>query len=183
MGAAVVGAHMPPEITLDDLAAMNEADPFGHRYETSPEGVLSVTPQPDAEHAGIASELMAWLLAAGWAPRQLLQAVGVRVPGLQGNEGRIPDLTVWAHPPGGVWIDARDLVVVVEIVSPASRSMDVETKRREYAAAGVPRYWVVERDAPRTVTLFRLESPEAYAVAAQVPLAWLLRTDPAEHLG
>ncbi len=43
--------HVPVIVTLDDLTAMNAADPNGHRYETSPEGVLSVTPPADPEHA------------------------------------------------------------------------------------------------------------------------------------
>lgn len=51
MGAGTVGRHMPSVVTLDDLAAMIAADPYGHRYETSPEGVLSVTPPPDSEEA------------------------------------------------------------------------------------------------------------------------------------
>lgn len=183
MSAAAVGAHMPSVITVDDLAAMNDADPFGHRYETSPEGVLSVMPPPDLQHARIASRLMAWLLAAGWEADQVLQGAGLRVGGATGDGGRIPDLSVCSTVRSGGWLDVSDLVVVVEIVSPASESMDAETKRREYASAGIPRYWLVERDEAHTVTLFRLMPSGAYDIAARVPLAWLLRTDPAEHLG
>ena len=51
MSAEAVGMHMPAVVTLDDLAGMNAADPNGHRYEISPEGVLSVMPPPDSEHA------------------------------------------------------------------------------------------------------------------------------------
>lgn len=183
MSAAAVGEHMPAVVSLDDLAAMNDADPFGHRYETSPEGVLSVTPPPDLEHARIASRLMAWLLAAGWDADQVLQGAGVRVDGATSSGGRIPDLSVCSTVRSTGWLDVQDLVVVVEITSPASTSMDAETKRREYAAAGIPRYWLVERDEAHTVTMFQLGASGTYAVAAQVPLAWLLRTDPAEHLG
>ncbi|WFE52408.1 hypothetical protein [Micromonospora sp. WMMD1155] len=60
MGAEAVGMHMPAVVTLDDVAAMNAADSNGHRYESSPEGVLSVMPPPDSEHAMIASRLFAW---------------------------------------------------------------------------------------------------------------------------
>ncbi|WFE31554.1 hypothetical protein [Micromonospora sp. WMMD975] len=55
MSAEAVGMHMPAVVTLDDVATMNAADPNGHRYETSPDGVLSVMPPPDSEHAIIAS--------------------------------------------------------------------------------------------------------------------------------
>lgn len=81
MSAEAVGIHMPAVVTLDDVAAMNAADANGHRYETSPEGVLSVIPPPDSEHATIASRLFAWLIMAGWPAEQVLQAVGVRIPG------------------------------------------------------------------------------------------------------
>src|SRR5215813_11978887 len=97
MSAESVGMHMPAVVTLDDLAAMNAADVAGHRYETSPEGVLSVMPPPDSEHAMIASRILAWLIMAGWPAEQLLQAVGVRIPGPQGDGGRIPDLSVWRN--------------------------------------------------------------------------------------
>ena len=56
---------MPSAITLDDLAAMIAEDSHGHRYETSPEGALSVMPPPDSEHAAIASRLFAWFILAG----------------------------------------------------------------------------------------------------------------------
>lgn len=78
--------HMPAVVTLDDLAAMNSADPHGHRYETSPEAALSVMPPPDSEHATIASRLFAWLVMAGWPPERVLQAVGVRIPGPEVRE-------------------------------------------------------------------------------------------------
>ncbi|WP_239160812.1 Uma2 family endonuclease [Virgisporangium ochraceum] len=57
---------MPAVATLDDLTAMIAADPYGHRYELGPDGVLSITPPADGEHALIATRIMAWLLAAGW---------------------------------------------------------------------------------------------------------------------
>ena len=56
-------------------------------------------------------------------------------------------------------------------------------KRREYAAAGIPRYWVVDRDPAQTVTLHHLSQSGEYEVATKMPLAWLLNTAPADHLG
>jgi hypothetical protein len=51
---------------------MMAADRFGHRYEVSPGGALSVMPPPDSEHAAIASRLLVWLAAAGWPAEQIL---------------------------------------------------------------------------------------------------------------
>jgi len=174
---------MPPVVTLDDLVAMMAADPHGHRYEISPGGALSVMPPPDSEHAAIASRLLVWLVTGGWPAEQVLQAVGIRIPGPDRDGGRIPDLTLWVKPPPrGVWLSLADLLLVIEIVSPGSEANDEMVKRHEYARAGVPRYWLVDRDAAQTVTLYHLGATGEYAVATKIPLAWLLNTAPAEHL-
>ncbi|SCE87115.1 Endonuclease, Uma2 family (restriction endonuclease fold) [Micromonospora viridifaciens] len=140
-------------------------------------------PLPDSEHAIIASRLFAWLIMAGWPAEQVLQAVGVRIPGPDGDGGRIPDLSVWRKPPArGVWSNVADVALVIEIVSPGSEAMDAVTKVREYASAGIPRYWVVDRDGAQTVTLHELAGDGRYAERARMPLAWLLQTPPADHL-
>ena len=183
MSAEQVGLYMPPVVTLDDLAAMIASDRFGHRYETSPEGALSVMPPPDSEHAAIASRLLAWLVLAGWPAEQVLQVAGIRIDGPNGVGGRIPDLTIWSRPqPRSVWLPTTDLRLVIEIVAPGSEAMDELVKRHEYARAGIARYWVVDRDAAQTVTLFRLGEAGGYDVAASMPLAWLLNGRPEEHL-
>jgi Uma2 family endonuclease len=183
MSAETVGMHMPPVVTLDDLAAMIAADRYGHRYETSPDGTLSVMPPPDSEHAAIASRLLVWLANAGWPAEQVLQAAGVRIQGPDGDGGRIPDLTLWSKPqPRTVWLTVADLVLIVEIVSPGSEAMDEMVKHHEYARAGIPCYWVVDRDAAQTVTLHRLSQTGEYDVATKLPLAWLLNSTPADHL-
>ncbi|MEQ4301235.1 Uma2 family endonuclease [Plantactinospora sp. B6F1] len=182
MSAEAFGRALPAVVTLDDLAAMNAADQHGHRYELSPEGALSIMPPPDSEHAAIASRLLVWLAMAGWPAEQVLQATGIRIPGPDGDGGRIPDLTVWARPQSrSVWLNLADLVLVIEIVAPGSAVMDEVVKRREYAQAGIRRYWMVERDAAQTVTLHVLGPDRAYEVAAKMPLDWLLQTDPADH--
>ena len=182
MSAEAFSRHMPAIVTLDDLTVMNSSDQHGHRYELSPEGALSVMPPRDSEHAAVASRLFAWLLMSGWPAEQILQAVGVRITGPEFDGGRIPDLTLWSRPqPRTVWSALTDLLLVVEIVSPGSAAIDEVVKRREYAAAGIPRHWVVERDAAQTVTLYVLGSDKTYEESAKMPLAWLLQTDPADH--
>jgi Uma2 family endonuclease len=174
---------MPAVITLDDLAAMISADAHGRRYETSPEGVLSVVPLPDSEHAVIATRLMAWLITAGVPLDQLMQVAGIRIPGPDGEGGRIPDLSVWAKPQErAVWLSVTDLLLVVEIVSRGSEAIDQVAKVEEYARAGIPQYWTVARDAALTVTLYRLAPGGVYTKEAQMPLGWLLQTAPQDHL-
>jgi Uma2 family endonuclease len=184
MSAEAVGRHMPAVVSLDDLTAMNAADEHGHRYEASPEGVLSVMPPPDSYHAVVATRLMLWLAAAGIPADRLMQAVGLRIPGKEGGVGgRIPDLVVWSKAqPRGVWLPAADVLLVIEIISPGTEAIDTVAKRREYAGAGIPQYWTVDQDAANTVTMYRLVAGDEYEARAASPLAWVLNTDPAEHL-
>jgi len=183
MTAEAFAKQLPAVVTLDDLAAMNAFDEHGHRYEMSPEGALSIMPPADSEHAGIASRLLVWLVAAGWPPEQVLQAAGIRIPGVDGDGGRIPDLAVWSKPlRKGVWLPVKDLLLVVEIVSSSSQATDEVVKRVEYARAGIPRYWVVDRDPAQTVTLYQLGPNGDYVEHVKMPLAWLLNTPAAEHL-
>lgn len=39
------------------------------------------------------------------------------------------------------------MIVAVEVLSPGSRRRDVLTKRDEYAAAGIPTYWIIDLTA------------------------------------
>jgi Uma2 family endonuclease len=181
MSAETVGKYMPPVVTLDDLTAMMAADEH-HRYEISPEGVLSITPPPGYAHAIIATRLMVWLAAGGVSTDRIAQAVGLRIPGRDGGVGgRIPDLIVWSKAQAdGVWLPVADVLLVAEIISPGSEGVDTVTKRTEYAASGIPQYWTVDQDSTQTVTMHHLDG-EHYAVRASMPLAWVLNTDPAEH--
>jgi len=181
MSAESIGWQIPPVLTLDDVTTMMAADEF-HRYEISPEGVLSIMPPPGFDHALIANRLTAWLLAAGIPVDRFAQAVGLRIPGREGGTGgRIPDLIVWGTAQsGGVWLSVVDVLLVVEIVSPGSKDMDTVTKRDEYAGAGIAQYWVIGQDAAQTVTMHRLKG-EHYEVQTMMPLAWVLNTKPAEH--
>ncbi|MFD0782429.1 Uma2 family endonuclease [Micromonospora azadirachtae] len=172
---------MPAVVTLDDLTAMMAADEQ-HRYEISPEGVVSITPPPGYTHAIIATRLMVWLAQGGIPADRIAQAVGLRIPGRNGGVGgRIPDLVVWSKPQSdGVWLPVDDVLLVVEIVSPGSEGVDTVTKRSEYAAAGIPQYWVIQQDPAQTVTMHHLDG-EQYAARATMPLARVLNTNLAEH--
>jgi Uma2 family endonuclease len=178
--APVVVWRMPQVVTLDDLTVMKSADDL-HRYELSPEGVLSVTPPLGYAHAIIATRLTLWLGAGGIPADRFAQTVGLRIHGDEGVGGRIPDLVVWGKAQeDGVWLSLDDVLLVVEIVSPGSIAMDSVTKRREYAIAGIPQYWTVDQDAAQNVTMYHLDGDQ-YVVRATMPLAWLLNTGPAEY--
>ena len=52
--------------------------------------------------------------------------------------------------------------LVMEVVSPDDRRRDLETKRREYAQAGIPEYWIVDPEI-RRISVLTLAGAE-YAV-------------------
>ncbi|NMO53638.1 Uma2 family endonuclease [Actinoplanes sp. TBRC 11911] len=172
---------MPADVTLDDLTAMMAADEH-HRYEISPDGVLSVMPPPGLARAIIANRLTAWLIAAGFPLDRFAQGVGLRIPGRNGGlGGRIPDLVLWSKAQAdGVWLPVTNVLLVVEIISPGSEGVDTVTKRTEYAGAGIPQYWLVDQDPAHNVTMHELDGGH-YTVRESMPLAWLLNMTPADH--
>jgi Uma2 family endonuclease len=163
---------MPAVITLDDVAAMASADEH-HRYELSREGVLSIVPPATPEHALVVSRLTHWFYAHGFGPEEVTADCGIDVGG-----GRQPDLTIWAkgRPPRRArssYASTDGLILVIEVVSPDSQATDRVIKRDEYAAAGVPRYWIVDLDRGNTVHMLRLEAGAYVADAEPTALAWL----------
>ncbi len=173
MSATTIGSQMPIEITLDHVSAMAAADEH-HRYELSREGVLSIMPPATPEHALIVSRLVHWLYTHGFGPEEITADCGIDVGG-----GRQPDLTVWARgkPPRRArssYAGLDGLLLAIEVVSPDSEITDRIVKKAEYAAAGVPRYWIIEHDKGNTVQMYQL-SDDGYAPEREPQsLAWLL---------
>ncbi|WP_229070080.1 Uma2 family endonuclease [Actinoplanes sp. DH11] len=180
MGAEGVGAAMPRQVTLDDLAMMAAADE-NHHYELSPEAGLSVTPLADPDHALLVSRMFAWFLTNGYGPEQVVTDCGIDVGG-----GRVPDLTVWAAgtPPRAArssYAGTSGLLLAVEVVSGGSEVVDRIIKKTEYAKAGIPRYWFVDRDGATTVHRHTLDPRTGeYEIdpGGAQPFGWLLATTP-----
>ena len=118
----------------------------GRRYEVV-DGQLYATPPPIPEHQGATSGLCRHLLPYIYERRvgRLYTApVGVE---LDDENGIQPDLVYVSrerlHIVGRRGIEgAPDLVV--ENLSPSTRSRDRGVKLRRYAVAGVPHYWIVD---------------------------------------
>ena len=68
---------------------------------------------------------------------------------------------------GGL-IGAGDVLVVVEIVSPGSPRLDYDTKRHEYADAGIPHYWIVDLGEPVSLLDCHLAEDFGYADSGAV---------------
>lgn len=120
------------------------------------DGALVVSPSPTLPHQTISFELASAIkpalpegvrvaLAWAWKP---------------GADEFIPDLTVFDH--HGEIVRYNDTPhVAVEILS-SDRAADIVRKHHKYAAAGLPRYWIIDPDGPR-ITTYELGDDGVYA--------------------
>lgn len=141
-------------LTLADVAELAQADE-GYRYELV-SGNLLVRPPGDIGHNQLIGRILHWLMSHGYADLTLL-GFGLRIS--EETSGRVPDLLVLREQLSGdtVWADPSGVALVMEVVSPGSEDIDRIDKPREYARAGIPRYWRIERGrGPATVHMSTL---------------------------
>lgn len=112
------------------------------------DGEAVVTPDPAWRHQRIARKLA----NAFDAVDGLFGSTSgnIRLPG---NRVRIPDAYATTGP-AELFVDSPELVV--EVLSPSTRSEDLLRKAPEYAAAGIGQFWVVDPDL-RTLEVHRLD--------------------------
>lgn len=155
MLAALTEAFPPPGgWTTDDLDELPED---GHRRELI-DGVLIMPPTPSSTHQTIAMRLGVALEATCPAHLNITQAVEVRV---NRRRSLVPDVLVTtfdAAVSGPAKFAPSDVVLVVEIVSPGSQTLDRFTKPALYAEAGIPFYWRIETQKGVEVHTHRLDA-------------------------
>jgi Uma2 family endonuclease len=105
-------------------------------------------------------------LGTDWLALPGLVGVETDVPG-KNDHVRIPDITMlpvaqWdaiADRPGSATIfrDEPAPIVVVEVLSPSTKSTDLKEKRAEYIKPGIPEYWMIN-PISKEITVLRLEN-------------------------
>jgi Uma2 family endonuclease len=108
------------------------------------DGNVLVRPGPSPRHQLII-EALASALRVGRTDLQVLVGITVRL-----NEQRmvIPDIVVTGPIDlDAPMVDAAHVRLVVEVVSPASATLDTTLKMHGYAEAGIPWYLLVEQDS------------------------------------
>ncbi|MBE3000414.1 Uma2 family endonuclease [Nocardiopsis sp. HNM0947] len=123
-------------LTVDDLARTPDD---GRRYELV-DGGLDVSPLQEAGHTIVRSRLTYLLGRSVPDTYDVLAGTGIilsptafRIPDVAVFDQGLPDEGYFTTPP----------LLAVEILSPESALRDGHTKRAEYAAFGIPAYWVI----------------------------------------
>ena len=121
------------------------------------DGYVEVLPMPKTSHQKIVAYLYGVLLAFVTARNLgtvLFAPLRIR---MRKNKYREPDvvfmLAEHADRIGEDYWDRADLVMEVVSPDPESRERDWEKKRKDYAAAGIPEYWIVDPQEKRITVL------------------------------
>lgn len=138
----------PPHLlTVAQYLELDEP-PWG--YTELVEGRIVMSPSPHRRH-----NRAAYRLATAIEPQlppglEVLLDLDVDlqlVPADEPGFSRRPDVVITRRAEGVV--PARDVLIVVEVVSPGSVRTDHMVKRAEYADAGIPHYWIIDvRERP-----------------------------------
>lgn len=142
--------YAPPSAPVDVVEAFLALNtPPGYRAELIDREII-VTPPPDGNHETALSKLI-WRIARSSS----VELAIAPNKGLITPSGRfIPDLTVGLEGTFAdqeAWMPTEGVLLVVEVTS-NNPNRDRETKRKGYAAAGIPLYLLVDRQQ-RTVVL------------------------------
>ena len=138
----------PPHLlTVAEYLELDEP-PWG--YTELVEGRIVMSPSPHRRHNRAAYRLATAIepqLPAGLEVLLDLDVDLQLVPADEPGFSRRPDVVITRRAEGV--IPARDVVIVVEVVSPGSVRTDHMVKRAEYADAGIPHYWIIDvRERP-----------------------------------
>ena len=152
-------------LTYEDLVQIPED---GKRYEVIG-GELVVTPAPVKKHQKLSKRLADVLYEQEKAG--LGEMYYARVDVRLSTNGIVqPDLLfirrerLGIYLPSGLVEGAPD--IVVEILSPSPRGVDLVRKAALYAREGVPEYWVADPDAP-ALTIYALREGRYEPVPAE----------------
>ncbi|WP_432047488.1 Uma2 family endonuclease [Streptomyces asiaticus] len=151
--------------TVEDVLALPQ-HPARARYELV-DGVLSISPAPGLAHQIVSSALRGQIDAASTRSGARFLTVGA-VMVTDDSRLFVPDIVVadrTAISRGMLAAPLEAILLLGEIVSPSSQSIDRILKPALYAQAKVPAYWRVELEPDVCVVVHELEGATYREVA------------------
>jgi Uma2 family endonuclease len=139
-----MGMAAPIYYTADMVRALPED---GNRYEVV-YGELLVTPAPRPWHEVVQRRILV-AIDSYLGRHSVGEVLGSRADISWGPDVLVsPDVFVVPLEQARTldWSKMRDLLLVVEVLSPSSAKHDRFLKRRRYQEAGIPLYWIVDPD-------------------------------------
>lgn len=161
MSVSEIELHQGPWTEADYLAL-----PEDNRRIELLDGGLLMSPSASVPHQRLSSRLWLTLERARPDGMEVLEAVNVRL-----GTGRIliPDLAIVRHSGvDRVVLEAAEVAMAIEIVSPGSVAVDRAIKPRLYAEAGIPHYVRIELAGPTAILGWLVG--ERYELAAAGPM-------------
>ncbi len=149
----------------------------GNRYEVI-DGELYVSPPPNRWHQRVLSRLHT-IISPGVVRDNLGEMYFAPIGVVLGEpDGVEPDMVFVRRERAAILSDrgiegTPDLVV--EVLSPSTRSRDRGLKMRRYQAAGVPHYWLVDYEGP-ALEAYRL-GEEGYELAGRYGPGDVMRSE------
>lgn len=150
-------------MTVNEYASLGEDPPL--RWAELQEGNLVMAPTPTFRHMRASARLFQRFVDQLPSDAEAVYEINVDLQlGPPDGPGtvRTPDIVVITASEAaraerhGDMLRASGVVLAVEIVSPGSNRTDRIIKRREYADAGIPHYWIVELDPHPSLTACNL---------------------------
>lgn len=131
---------MRVRFTTADFQRMIEAGAFADMWVELIDGELERMPPPGRQHGTSQMELISELLAL-FGKKRVIAEVAVDL----GNDTVVgPDVVVLKAAGGEGTLVAADELLLAAEVAYSSHDRDLQLKRRLYAGAGVPTYWVMD---------------------------------------
>ena len=157
-------------MTVEEFDALPESL-LPHQYIR---GNLIVAPSPEVPHQSLVFEIALALgnhvKAYPELGKVLTGPLDVRIPGPEGEERYQPDVMFFTHEHldrllGGLPVGPPDLAV--EVLSPGTRTYDLNDKRLGYARSGVQELWIVDPKGQEVRVYLLQRDAERAAVVKQ----------------
>ncbi|SNS67946.1 Endonuclease, Uma2 family (restriction endonuclease fold) [Actinomadura meyerae] len=153
--------------TMDDLHAREDE---GRGLELEDGWLIELSPSATHNWAAMrlqdivstaAAEAKADVFVAGGGEWEISTPAGIRKPALFLVPRSVARASIVDRDP--VVIPGREVLLVIEVISPGSASerTDRVRKLKEYAMLGIPQYWIAEFSPVRKVQVFALEEGAA----------------------